>query len=590
MHPPASVDITSSRRVKLWACSPDEINIDLAIKGNDPLQLTYRASWDGHSQNMTVPVKSGNNQRITVPVPPRLASNSGNTGSMMVTLVSIEDAKGCVKRLPSHQINVDVERQLPSVQFSRPEEVTVKEGEKVDVPLRLSGNGPWKVTYSLDGKDQAPVSVRSLNSPLTFTEKGAYKLTKVEDANCAGIADPAVFSIAHKPRPTASLTGSALARDGSVFKHKGFCADESDAVAVAFTGASPFVLNYKYKFSSHSAKERTLNSAQDMGILHLDTAPGHHVYEFSTVSDSNYQKTPVRFSLEHNVHSRPSATFAKQNTRSLCRDSPLLTDAKIRMSGKAPFTLQLGVRRPASADISQHTIQVDGNEWKVDLAEVILTDVGRYEIALMEMADASGCRYAFDDAAILSTSLDVVETAKVVPITHDVDVCVGDTLDFLLQGTAPWIVEYEWDARLYTVTSSAARFSRSADAPGTFGIKSIALKDRSGNAQCRRAVSDMERVIHPLPRARIQDGIDNLREGDKPAVFGVRFSGTPPFTFSYTRSETHNGRPRIVETQTITDIWTDSYSISSSAPGDYEVTSVSDKFCRYPPLSRRDDV
>jgi nucleoporin POM152 len=205
------------------------------------------------------------------------------------------------------------------------------------------------------------------------------------------------------------------------------------------------------------------------------------------------------------------------------------------------------------------------------------------------MKDASGCGYAFEDAAVLSTPVDVVETARVVPISHDVDVCVGDTLDFLLQGTAPWIVEYKWDKRTYAVTSSAARFSRSADAPGTFAITSIALKDRSGAPQCTRAVAGLERVIHPLPRARIQDGVDHLREGDRPAVFSVKFTGTPPFTFSYTRSEVHGGRARVVETQTITDIWEEVYDISSSAPGDYEVTSVSDKYCRYPRLSRRDD-
>lgn len=539
---------------------------------------------------MTVPVKSGN-QRVTVPVPQKLNSNSGNVGTMMVTLVSIEDAKGCIKRLPSHQIDVDIDRQLPTVQFSRPQEVTVKEGEKVEVPLRLSGNGPWTVTYTLDGKEQKPVSVRSSNSPLTFTDKGTYKLVKVEDAHCAGVADLALFSIAHKPHPTASLTGSGLVtRDGTVFKHKGFCADESDAVAVAFTGASPFVLSYKYKFDGHHGKERTLNSAQDMGVLHLDTAPGRHVYEFSTVSDSNYQKTPVRFSLEHDVHSRPSATFAKQNTKSLCRDAALLTDARIKLTGKAPFTLQLGVRRPASADVTPYTVEVPGAEWEVELSEVILQDVGRYEVALMAMSDASGCGYAFDDGAVLSTAVDVVETARVVPISHDVDVCVGDTLDFLLQGTAPWIVEYAWDQRTYAVTSSAARFSRSADAPGTFSITSIALKDRAGDPQCKRAVDGLSRVVHPLPRARIQDGVDHLREGDRPAVFSVKLTGTPPFTFSYTRSEVHGGRPRVVETQTITDIWTDTYDISSSAPGDYTVTSVSDKYCRYPRLSRRDDV
>ncbi|GMK59892.1 hypothetical protein CspeluHIS016_0901090 [Cutaneotrichosporon spelunceum] len=590
VHPPASVEILSNRRLKYWACSPDEVNIDLAIKGNDPLKLTYRASWEGNMHNMTVPVKSGN-QRLTVPVPQKLNSNSGNVGTMTVTLVSIEDAKGCIKRLPSHQVDIDIDRQLPTAQFSRPQQVTVKEGEKVEVPLRLTGNGPWKVTYTLDGKEQKPMAVRSSNSPLTFMDKGTYQLVKIEDAHCAGVADTALFSIAHKPHPTASLTGSGLlTRDGTVFKHKGFCADESDAVAVAFTGASPFVLSYQYKFDGHSVKDRTLNSAQDMGVLHLDTAPGHHMYEFNTVSDSNYHKTPVRFSLEHDVHSRPSATFAKQNTKSLCRDAALLTDARIKLTGKAPFLLHLGVRRPASAEVHPYKVEVRGTEWKVELPEVTLGDVGRYEVALMEMSDASGCGYAFEDTAVLSTAVDVVETARVVPISHDVDVCVGDTLDFLLQGTAPWIVEYAWDKRTYAVTSSAARFSRSADVSGTFSITSIALKDRAGNPQCKRSVEGLSRKVHPLPAAHIQDGTDHLREGDRPAVFSVKFTGTPPFTFSYTRSEVHAGRSRVVETQTATDIWASSYDISSSAPGDYTVTSVSDKYCRFPRLSRRDDV
>jgi len=100
----------------------------------------------------------------------------------------------------------------------------------------------------------------------------------------------------------------------------------------------------------------------------------------------------------------------------------------------------------------------------------------------------------------------------------------------------------------------------------------------------------IERRVHALPSVRIDEGIDQLREGDQPAVFSVHFRGTPPFTFSYTRSEQVNGRSRVMETQTVTDIWAESYTISSSAPGDYEVTSVSDKFCRYPPLNKRADV
>jgi nucleoporin POM152 len=40
----------------------------------------------------------------------------------------------------------------------------------------------------------------------------------------------------------------------------------------------------------------------------------------------------------------------------------------------------------------------------------------------------------------------------------------------------------------------------------------------------------------------------------------------------------------------VTDIMQDTYTISSSLPGDYTVTSVSDRFCRYPPLSKGREI
>lgn len=117
----------------------------------------------------------------------------------------------------------------------------------------------------------------------------------------------------------------------------------------------------------------------------------------------------------------------------------------------------------------------------------------------------------------------------------------------------------------------------------------------------------MIRTVHPLPSVKSQEGLHALREGtsyssqkelhheltmiagDEPAASSVSFTGTPPFSFTYTRSEQqgHNGKTRIVDTRTVTDIWEERYEIQSSLPGDYAVTSVSDRYCRYPPLSRR---
>lgn len=59
----------------------------------------------------------------------------------------------------------------------------------------------------------------------------------------------------------------------------------------------------------------------------------------------------------------------------------------------------------------------------------------------------------------------------------------------------------------------------------------------------------MERIVHPLPSVKIQEGIQSLREGDEPAAFSVRFTGTAPFSFTYTRSELVGTKWKVVETQ-----------------------------------------
>jgi nucleoporin POM152 len=486
VHPPASVDIVGSTRA-LYACSGDEVEIGLQTTGKDPLKLMYRRSWAEHSEDITVPVRSGK-QMLTVPVPDELKAGTGASGKLVITLVHVEDANGCVKRLPSRIVEVDIDRQRPTARFARTESVVLKDGANVDVPLRLTGRGPWEITYALDGVNQKAIRMRDSSAALRFANKGSYKIVSVVDANCPGDADDGVYSIDFKPRPTASLVESAtIKRAGKVYRHVGMCAGDEDAAGVQFTGASPFDIAFKYGRETLS-REHTLKSAQSVGILHLPSDPGLHKYQFKHVKDANYERTTVDFSLEVPVHARPAARFSRPNTLTLCRDSQLDTDAKIRLTGSAPFKLRLGLRAPASAEVQPHEIIVASNEWALTLPHEVLSDVGRYEVSILSVADSSGCDFVFEDDAMLSTTVEVVETARVVPVSHDEDLCVGDTLDFLLQGKAPWVVEYEWDRKRYTVTSSAARFSRVAENKGLFAIRSVALKDRAGNAQVSIAV------------------------------------------------------------------------------------------------------
>ncbi|WWC88087.1 uncharacterized protein L201_002991 [Kwoniella dendrophila CBS 6074] len=590
VHPLANVDMTGrigdTRKHTLYACSGDQVDVDIEARGIAPLKLVYIKSWSGQTENVTLPIKTGKN-KLTVPVPDELSAKSGANGKLTIALVSIEDGNGCVRKLTTPAVEVDIKRQKPTARFAKSQKVIITEGEVAKAPLRLTGDAPWELTYSINGKEKK-ITVRDPNNHLSFSDRGIYKIVKIKDAHCEGDISSTddTFDIDFKPRPSVSLQqtpGVSLSSPNS-FKHKGLCAGQEQQVALKFTGQTPYELNYRYTTEGRTSKH-SLKSAQETGVLHLSSEPGQHRYDFLNLVDGNYPNTDIKMSLEHEVYSRPSLSFIKSNSKPLCLDSSLTnTDAKIQLKGKSPFKINLSIRKPISKKIQSFTIpNIKDNEWILNLPEFELNEIGRYEITLNSLEDQSGCQQIINEQDELRSIIEVVESAKIVSVDNTkTDLCVGDSLDFLLQGKSPWTIEYEWQGKSHKVTSSASRFSRFAEEKGIFEVKSVALKDN----QCKRQVNGMIRTVHPLPKAKIVEGEDDLREGDEPAAFAVHFTGVPPFSFTYTRSEQYGSKSRVVETQTITDIMENTYTISSSLPGDYAVVAISDKFCRYPPISR----
>ncbi|KAK8861645.1 hypothetical protein IAR55_002468 [Kwoniella newhampshirensis] len=581
VHPLANVDLVGSlantRRQTLYACSGDVVDVDVDARGIAPLKLAYLKTWGTRSENITNDLPSGRS-KVSVTVPDELAANSGASGKMSIALLSIEDGNGCVRKISTPAVEIDIKRQ-------KSQKVMVTEGEVAKAQLRLTGEAPWEVTYAFDNREKK-ITVRDPNNHLSFSDKGVYRLVKVKDAQCEGDVSAAdsTFEIDFKPRPIVTLQEiGSISHGANGYKHKGLCAGQEDQAALRFVGQAPFELGYRYTADGRTSKH-TMKSAQETGIFHLATEPGHHRYDFMTLADGNYPQTDVSIVLEHEVHTRPSVSFIRPNSRPICLDSHLSGDARIHLKGVAPFKLSLAVRKPASISVTTHQVKIDAHDWTLELPEHEMKEIGRHEVMITRVEDQSGCEQVVNDDDELRTTVEVVESARIVAVDERRDLCVGDSLDFLLQGKAPWTIEYEWLGKKHKVTSSASQFTRRAEKKGVFEVKSVALRDN----QCKRRVSDLIRTVHPLPSARISEGEDSLREGDEPAAFKVHFSGTPPFSFTYTRSEDvgATARSKVVETQTIGDIWKDSYTISSSLPGDYAVTSVSDKFCRYPPITR----
>jgi hypothetical protein len=80
---------------------------------------------------------------ITIPVPPGLAANSGNSGKFSVGLIGLEDGNGCARRLASPGLEVEVDRVKPTGRFAKGggERVVVVEGEVARAGMRLTGAG-----------------------------------------------------------------------------------------------------------------------------------------------------------------------------------------------------------------------------------------------------------------------------------------------------------------------------------------------------------------------------------------------------------------------------------------------------------------
>jgi nucleoporin POM152 len=75
-------------------------------------------------------------------------------------------------------------------------------------------------------------------------------------------------------------------------------------------------------------------------------------------------------------------------------------------------------------------------------------------------------------------------------------------------------------------------------------------------------------------------GNRDIHEGDETEL-RFEFSGVPPFTFTYTRSERVGTPPRLkpVEAHSVSNVDDLEYTILTSLEGEYQVIALEDKYC-----------
>ncbi|MBE3045385.1 hypothetical protein IMZ48_23110, partial [Candidatus Bathyarchaeota archaeon] len=204
------------------ACLDDEVEVKILLLGDAPFTLEWEIVHDGRKKQVKVADIQDAAYKIKT-----AAFTKG--GDYILALNSVQDKSGC-RTFLKDELKISVRRQKPRAAFGLLEgkrKVMAVENTKLELPLRLQGEGPWTVTYrNRDVDADLDVTLRNMNDLLPIKYDGVYEIVDVRDRQCRGSVDPdaSVFEVGWEPRPDLALVPShGISGEGRVFSKNGVC-------------------------------------------------------------------------------------------------------------------------------------------------------------------------------------------------------------------------------------------------------------------------------------------------------------------------------------------------------------------------------
>lgn len=157
----------------------------------------------------------------------------------------------------------------------------------------------------------------------------------------------------------------------------------------------------------------------------------------------------------------------------------------LKLEGQAPFEVELEVREEGHRAPKRFTVpNIKTHEWPIELP-IELNTPSAHTVSIRRVRDAHGCQRTVDQTVVktakTSITVPVAEIASIAPVVPSVDACVGDFLDYVVQGAPPFTVKYSFEGKEHAVPLQSSKFQRLAAEPGTFKIISVG----HGQDQCR---------------------------------------------------------------------------------------------------------
>ncbi|KAI9476070.1 MAG: hypothetical protein EXX96DRAFT_527054 [Benjaminiella poitrasii] len=588
VHPQPDARFKTKHAVR--TCLGEDLTADVELRGSGPFELSWTVGDQLYSDRV-------DGDRYTIQLPP-----FDRPGRHLVSLVKIQDINHCVKDLEARDFTIDVRRERPTAFFFG-DKVNVTEGAEAELPVRLTGEGPWTVSYQhVETNQKATKRFNDPNASVKVHKAGHYELLSVEDAICKGDVVPERYAVQWIDKPTVSIVEDQVVQiTDHQYERRAICQGTNDAVDIEFAGQGPFYCSYtEYRGAGRSfyaiGQEEIATGNRRYRLPLKTSEPGKYRYVFDRLADERYKepfKLSQRLQLEQVVHAKPTVKFTGRSTRrerTVCVGDTWQTDNMepiyLEFTGVAPFSVEFGLR--LESEMGGRMIRVDNimtNKHRLELPDEAINVAGTYDIKLLSVNDANGCGAAVvDDTTIKVKALEI---ATITAMDSSEDFCVGDTVDFSLSGVGPFIVQYVFDGKTEVAKSASSKLSMIADKPGNITIVSVGDQRN----QCRSFPKNLSKQVHEVPSSYISGGreiIENIREGDMVQAT-VDLVGTPPFDFEWRRSRLvwdrvnkRHYKGEVLESHIVTGLLEHRYLINTSVEGIIEIVSIKDRYCQYP--------
>ncbi|KAL2172298.1 hypothetical protein VTG60DRAFT_6676 [Thermothelomyces hinnuleus] len=588
---PAAAAIIQHSTGKVSSCLGDEVTTDILLLGDAPFTLEWEIIHDGKRKQHKVTDIQGNTYQIkTKPLT--------QGGEYTLGLTSVQDKRGC-RNFLQEELKISVRRQSPRAAFGQIEgkrKTLAVEGSTVKLPVRLTGEGPWKVFYTNleDGSADNPRvlerTVRNDNGFIDVKARGTYMITDVWDNQCHGVVDSKAskFDVDWYPRPRMAVALThGVSQTDSGFMVEDVCEGDISGFEIALQGTPPYTVEYEVRHhplqGSSSLSKRKFDITVGKETIQADTAKaGTYTYRFTALEDHLYssdrQFKPLV--VKQKVNRKPAASFVKPGqTFKYCKSEQDNEDGiPVTLTGVPPFTLEIEIKHQSAAVPEIYrTPAIHSNSYEIRIPRHQLR-LGTQQVRIRDVKDGSGC-HSMAELGGPTVQVQLFEAPTIYPLETRTDYCVGERISYTLSGTPPFEVWYTFDGVERKARSPTTSFRRVAESPGEFAITTIA--DRA--SECRAPVN-IVKTIHPMPAVRMSHGRNarvDIHEGGEVEIL-FEFWGTPPFEFTYTRSTNARKGQKSQVLETRHDISHEHTKvIRTSLEGTYEVVAIKDKYCAF---------